>query len=169
MLLSGCIKLWNHHPPEYVDSKVWGSKPIYSNDSTLKEVRIDTPHVVKNAGKIYAYQHYLLQCEVGEGFHIIDNTDPKKASRIKFLKLLGANEISIKNNYLYTNSYSDLIVIDLNNIDSPHIVKRVGSAFAAHGFLPEPPERGYYECIDLTKGVVTGWAKDSIYYGCYKN
>lgn len=167
-LLSGCIKFWDRRS-DYIDYKVWGSKPIYSNDPALKTASIDTPHAVINAGKIYAYQHYLLQCEIGEGFHIIDNTDPKKASRIKFLKLLGANEISIKNNYLYTNSYSDLVVIDINDIDKPQIIKRVENAFAAHGFLPEPAETGYYECVDLSKGVVTGWTKDSVSYGCYKN
>lgn len=149
--------------------KVLGYKPIYSNDASLKQVRIDTPHLVKKAGNIYAYQNYLLQCEIGEGIHVIDNTSPATARRIAFIKVLGCNEISIRNNFLYTNSFNDMVTININNIMQPVETARIANAFSVSGYLPEPPENGYYECVDLTKGVVIGWQKDSVNYnGCYK-
>jgi len=168
VIFSGCIDKGRYR---YGDYKVLGFKPVYSNDLTLKLVTSDTPHRVKNAGKIYAYKNYLLQCEVGEGFHVIDNSVPMNARRIKFIKVLGANEISIKNNYLYTNSFSDLVIINIADLNYPSELKRIPNAFKVNGYLPEPPEIGAYECVDLTKGVVIGWKKDSVknYYGCFKN
>ena len=62
--------------PSNYNHKVLGYKPIYSNDASLKKVVSDTVRAGKNAGKIYAYQNYLLQCEVGEGIHVIDNSNP---------------------------------------------------------------------------------------------
>lgn len=148
--------------------KVMGYKPIYSNALSLKQVTIDTPHTVKKAGNIYAYQNYLLQCEVGEGIHIIDNSIPANAQRFAFIKVLGCNEISIKNNFLYTNSFNDMVVINISNIQQPNETSRIKDAFLVKGFLPVPPENGYYECVDLKKGVVIGWEKDSVSYnGCY--
>ena len=150
--------------------KVFGYKPIYSKDASLRQVVADTPHSVKNAGKIYAYQNYLLQCEVGEGIHVIDNSNPAMAKRTSFIKVLGCNEISIKDNYLYTNSYNELVTINISNINQPQETQRIANAFnAGSGYLPVPPEKGYYECVNISKGVVVGWTKDSIQVGCYKN
>ncbi len=149
--------------------KVLGQKPIYSNDPSLKQVRLDTPHAVKNAGNIYAYQNYLLQCEIGEGIHVIDNSNPTNARRISFIKVLGCNEISIRNNFLYTNSFNDMVTINISNMAQPVETARIANAFTVKGYLPEPTENGYYECVDLKKGVVIGWEKDSVKYnGCYK-
>ena len=155
--------------PSNYNHKVLGYKPIYSNDASLKKVVSDTVRAVKNAGKIYAYQNYLLQCEVGEGIHVIDNSNPATAKRIAFIKILGCNEISIKSNYLYTNSFKDLVTINISNINQPVETQRIANAFNVTGYLPEPPEKGYYECVDLTKGIVIGWSKDSVMYGCIKN
>ncbi len=149
--------------------KVLGQKPIYSNDASLKQIRIDTAHAVKNAGNIYAYQNYLLQCEVGEGIHIIDNTISSNARRIAFIRVLGCNEISIKNNFIYTNSFNDMVTINISSLMQPVETARIANAFTVKGYLPEPTEKGYYECVDLQKGVVVGWTKDSINYNsCYK-
>jgi len=148
--------------PYYSSYKVLGYKPVYSLDSNLKKVVIDTPHIVKNAGKIYVYQKYILQCEVGEGIHVIDNSVPTAAKRIHFIKVLGANEISIKDIFLYTNSFKDLVVINISNIIQPREVKRIPNAFSVKGYLPVPPVKTYYECVDLNKGVVIDWVKDSV-------
>lgn len=153
-------------PSNSYNYKVFGYKPVYSLDSNLKKVAIDTPHIVKSAGKIYVYQKYILQCEVGEGIHIIDNSVPSAAKRIHFIKVLGANEISIKDNFLYTNSFKDLVVINITNILQPKEVKRIAKAFSVRGYLPVPPVKTYYECVDLSKGVVVGWVKDSINPTC---
>ena len=162
LLLSSCIWDWqNRRSNNY---KVWGHVPVYSADPTLKAVRTDTARPVTNAGKIYAYQNYLLQCEVGEGIHVIDNTIPSNAKRIAFIKAKGANEISVKGDFLYTNSFKDLLVIDISNISAAKEVKRMPNAFNVQGYLPTPPKQGYFECVDLTKGTLVNWKQDSLSY-----
>lgn len=151
----------------YLQQKIFTYKPVYNLDLALKQISADTPHIVKKAGKIYAYKNYILQCEVGEDIHVIDNTNPSTASRVAFIKVLGANEISIKDNFLYTNSFKDLVVIDINNVLQQKETKRIANAFAVKGYLPAPPVKTSYECVDLTKGVVVGWVIDSVYANCY--
>jgi hypothetical protein len=166
LLMYGRSCTTNRETSPYYSYKVLGYKPVYSLDTNLKKVVIDTPHIVKNAGKIYVYQKYILQCEVGEGIHIIDNSVPSAAKRIHFIKVLGANEISIKDNFLYTNSFKDLVVINVSNILQPKEVKRIPNAFLVKGYLPVPPVKTLYECVDVSKGVVVGWVKDSINPTC---
>jgi hypothetical protein len=61
-----------------------------------------------------------------------------------------------------------MVVINISNIQQPIETSRIKDAFLVKGFLPVPPENGYYECVDLKKGVVIGWEKDSVSYnGCY--
>jgi hypothetical protein len=150
----------------YAEIKTYGYKPVYTTDPSVKQISSDTPHIVKNAGKIYVYKNYILQCEVGEGIHVIDNTNPATARRISFIKVLGANDISIKNDFLYANSFKDLVTINIANIMQPIEVKRLTNAFSVKGYLPVPPVKTYYECVDLKKGVVIGWIKDSVFANC---
>ena len=55
----------------------------------------------------------------------------------------------------------------------PVEIKRVQNAFfqgmhqTYNLYLPPPEHRVYYECINVNKGIHTGWVKDSIDYGCY--
>ena len=87
------------------------------------------------------------------------------------LKINGSSEISIKDNFLYTNSYDDLVVVDMSDINSISEVKRVKGAFPegrTNYFFVQPPEAGYYECPRFDS-LVIGWKKDSVYAGCYKN
>ncbi len=168
VLFTGCWR-FSKEGPEYVPRKVWGNKPVYSQDTMLTKPKYEAARNVVSAGKIYAYNTYLMQCETGEGIHVIDNSNPATARRIGFIQLKGASEISIRNNFLYTNSYNDLVTVDLTNITLPVEVKRQKGVFQQHGFLPEPSEKGYYECVDIYKGIVIGWKKDSITAYCYKN
>jgi hypothetical protein len=142
--------------------KVLGYKPLYSNDANLFTIENKPAQNVSKAGKIYAKGNYIFQNEIGEGIHIINNTNPANAERIGFIKIKGSEEISIKGNYLYSNNFSDLVVLDISNISNAVEVKRIKDAFYVISTLSVPPRRGYFECVDNSKGVVTGWMQDSI-------
>jgi hypothetical protein len=62
------------------------------------------------------YQEYLLVVDKYRGIHIFDNTDQQNPLRVAFLPVPGATEISIQNGYLYTNSFMDLVSINLQDI-----------------------------------------------------
>ena len=158
--------------PGYSLTKVWGSKPIYSATSSAKEIHyIDSAEAVISAGNIYTIGNYIFQIDIGRGVHVIDNTIPKSAKRVGFITLNGCSQISVKGTSLYSNSYEDLVVIDLKDITNVHEIGRVKNAFPEFRYYypySTPSETGYYEC-PVYDSVVVGWKKDSIYSSCYKN
>ncbi|MFI5130604.1 MAG: hypothetical protein ACHQFX_11460 [Chitinophagales bacterium] len=142
-------------------------------DSSSWRVESMSPQPVKFAGKIYVKNDLIFQNDLGSGIHVIDNTDPASASRIGFIKVPGNSEMSIKGNYLYTNSFSDLVVIDISDWQNVTVVKRLENAFQQglgnYNFIPLPEHKVYYECPDYyTSRFQTGWVKDSVStYSCY--
>ncbi|GAB1858461.1 hypothetical protein MHTCC0001_32980 [Flavobacteriaceae bacterium MHTCC 0001] len=91
-------------------------------------------------GKIYIKDHYLFISEPNEGFHIFDNTDPENPLKLKFLKVMGSTDISIKGDVLYINNAVDLIAITFNgNLNELTVTKRIENIFpeliSPDGFL----------------------------------
>jgi len=80
-------------------------QPVYGNTSPL--VR---------PGKIYAHGQTLYVVDQYRGIHIFDQSDAQNPSRIAYLPIFGALEISIQDSLLYTNSFSDLVVINLSHV-----------------------------------------------------
>jgi hypothetical protein len=143
--------------------RVPGYKPIYSNDIDLYVIQNKPARAVVKAGKIYVKDNYIFQNEIGEGMHIINNSNPANAQRIGFISIKGSQEIAIKGNFLYSNNLSDLVVIDISNIANVKEVNRIKNTFYNANFQLAPPlGGGYFECVDKSKGVVTGWQRDSI-------
>lgn len=152
-------------------AKVWGNKPVYATEVAAKQIRyLAEKQPLHTAGNIYAFGSYIFQVDVGRGIHVIDNTEPAKADRIGFITVNGCAQLSIRGTYLYTNSLTDLVTIDI--ADPVHLreVSRVPNAFpefAYSYYLVQPEEKGYYTCPRMDS-VVVGWVKDSIYATCMK-
>jgi hypothetical protein len=142
--------------------KTAGFRPIYSTSTDLNTIKSTPPVAVVNAGKIYVKDNYIFQVENGEGIHIIDNQIPSTAQKIGFIQIKGCSEISIKGNYLYSNNFNDLVVINISNINQVVEVSRVKEAFYKNSLGNLPPEPGYFECVDPSKGQVVRWVRDSI-------
>ena len=117
---SSCWTKVTPNSPGVDYKRVWGNKPVYDATANAKMISYSSTALpVSNPGNIYAKGNFLYQLEIGKGIHVIDNSIPAQASRIGFITVNGSSQISIKNNLLYTNSYDDLLVIniaDLNNI-----------------------------------------------------
>ncbi|SFP67836.1 LVIVD repeat-containing protein [Parafilimonas terrae] len=98
-------------------------KPVFK---TLTQVRAgiasEAAQPVKVAGKIYLYKNYIFLNEPGAGIHVIDNSDPSNPKNISFINIPGNYDLAIKGNYLYADSYSDLVV--LNIADPKHAVSK---------------------------------------------
>lgn len=182
ILLTSCWK-WRPTPePEPLPPlpppiKVLGYVPVYSTDPAAYAITADTPRAMKYPGKIYVKDNLIFQNDQGFGIHVFDKTIPSSPKNIGFIKLKGNQEMSIKGNYLYANSYADLVVVDITDWLHVKEVQRIkgafyqgNSAYAKNPYLfVPPPERSvYYQCIDDNKGVVIGWKPDSIYNNtCY--
>jgi hypothetical protein len=168
VLLTSC---WDFTRKPYNPKKVLGYKPVYTNDASLVMVETLTPQPVRNAGKIYVKGSLIFQNDLGYGIHVIDNSNPATANRIGFIRVVGNSEMSIKGNYLYVNSFGDLVVVDISDWHHVNEVKRMPAAFSQGytNFIPLPEHKVYYECPDFFNNKYQiGWVKDSVYnYSCY--
>lgn len=170
LLLPVLTACWPKHERDRRPPKmVLGYKPVYSRDTAILRIVADTARLVKHAGKIYAKDHLIFQNELGEGIHVLDNSNPEQIKNLGFLRIKGNSEISIKGNVLYANSFTDLVIIDLADWRQPKEIRRLHNVFQQGGSVPggynfiPPPERNVYvECTGLYQGIQTGWEKDSI-------
>ena len=154
LLLSSC--------GESFPDKVEGYAPVYQSDEHIKSVSFTAPRPIVAEGKIYVKDSLLFQVEVGEGIHVIDIKNPSNPEKIGFLNLMGVTDFSIKGNMLYANNYNDLVIITINDLNEVKLVSRQENVFNLN-IGQVPPEKGYFECVDPSKGKVVGWKKETIY------
>lgn len=148
--------------PDSTPKEVEGWAPVYESDLSDIEIKSEQPRAIVNGGKIYMMNSTLYQVEEGLGIHVINLSDPSQPKKVAFITIDGAHEISIKGQYLYSNNYNDLVVVDISDISAAHMVKRMKNTFRfTNNVLP--PERGYFECIDPDKGTVIDWKKITLY------
>jgi len=134
------------------------NEPVYLSYKDLRQKpRILSPQRVKKAGKIYIYKDTLFINEPNVGVHVIDNSDPSHPKNLAFIDLPGNIDIAVKDGYLYADSFTDLVVLDVR--DTKHIVKvhRQEEVFAYDPYQVGVKE-GVYPCYaDRKKGVVIGY------------
>ncbi len=88
-------------------------------------VEVTDPVPVVNSGKIYAYKDYIFVNDVNQGFHVIDNQNPISPKSIAFIKLEGNYDISIKDDKLFADSYGDLVIFDIADINNITVANRL--------------------------------------------
>lgn len=105
--------------------------PIYKTISEIRagEVVNEAPRELCEPGKIYFYNNHIFINEGRDGVHVIDNTSPESPVNIGFINIPGSEDISIKNGFLYANSYIDLLTIDISDLHNAVIVERTESVF----------------------------------------
>ena len=97
--------------------------PVYkTNEELSEEIRFVADRELKNPGKIYYYQNYLLISEREEGVHVIDNRDAKNPQSLGFIEIAGNVDIAFTGNYIYADTYLNILVIDIENIEDPKVV-----------------------------------------------
>jgi len=144
-------------PPANIE----GWAPIYAPTDSVKTIHALPPEPIVNGGKIYLKGNIFYQVENGKGIHVIDLSDREHPKKMGFIQIYGCQEISIQNQYLYTNNFNDLVIIDLTNPDNIKEVGRMNNSF--HLFdAGKPPTPGYFECIDPAKGEVVGWKQTTL-------
>ncbi len=140
------------------NQEVMGYAPVYHTDSARSKVSTIAPQPIVEAGKIYVRENTLFQVENGQGIHVLDISQPDQPEKLAFIVVEGAQELSIIDNILYTNSYNDLLVIDISDLHQAVLLNRVANTFKLQQH-DRPPESGYFECPDPEKGTVIGWQK----------
>ena len=148
VLISSCKdKIYQHY---------MANVPVYMDyESFRASVKMEGPRAIETPGNIYKKDNYLLIVEPNEGIHFIENSNPAAPSNVGFLNVLGCTGMSIKDQYLYANSFTDLVVIDVSSWQHPKEVSRIKDLFPQS--LPEIDENYPVATIDKAKGIVVGW------------
>jgi hypothetical protein len=89
--------------------------PVYK---TLNEVRAEMKsgpaQPLQNPGKLNLFGNYIFLNEVGRGIHVIDNSNPSSPKNISFINIPANVDLAVKGSYLYADSYSDVVVLDIS-------------------------------------------------------
>jgi hypothetical protein len=133
-----------------------GNKPVYlTYDDLRSSVGIEQNFEIENPGKIYFKDDYIFMVDELKGIHVFDNSDPSSPVEKSFVKVPGVIDISISGNILYADSYVDLVILDVQDIESIHEAGRVKD------ILPYtvPPTGNEFPTayVDQDKGVVVDW------------
>jgi hypothetical protein len=105
----------------------------FKMDDLIDSIKSESPRSLENPGKIYYKNNFIYVNEVKKGVHIIDNSNPSSPQNIGFIYIPGNFDIAIRNNTLYADSYSDLIVLDITNHNDVVIKARVKGIFPHSG------------------------------------
>ncbi len=139
------LREYTGYAPEYLSYKDLRA-------SVATEQNVD----MKNPGKIYFKDNYIFIVEERQGIHVFDNTDPSSPVKKVFIKLPGVVDISISGNILYADSYIDLVVLDLGNINNIHEVGRLQDILPYT--VPATVDTKFpMAYVDKEKGIVTDW------------
>ena len=133
-----------------------GNAPVYMTYADLREaVALDQNVPLKNPGKIYFKDNYIFIVEELKGIHVFDNSNPSSPIKKTFVKLPGVVDISISGYIMYADSFVDLVVLDVQDVNNIHETGRVKEILP---YTVPPTEndlpKGY---IDKDQGVVIAW------------
>ncbi|MGB5358352.1 MAG: hypothetical protein WBN27_00230, partial [Eudoraea sp.] len=85
-----------------------------------------------------------------------DNSDPNSPQKISFIKIAGNVDISIKGNFLYADSLTDLMVLDISEINAIKIVNRLEDVLRDNIVWPNA-DIYEYDGIDYENEILVGW------------
>jgi hypothetical protein len=110
---------------------------------------------LSNPGKIYFKDNLLFINEMGQGIHVVDNSNPASPQIISFITIPGNYDLAIRGNILFADSYIDLVALDISDPLKPFEVDRLKDAFP--NVLPPFDQALPIADLDFTKGVVVSW------------
>jgi hypothetical protein len=141
------------------DRTVEGYAPIYGTHES-GSIHMLPPQAVKNPGKIYTYDKYLLINEIHRGIHIYNNEDPSTPQPIGFAELTGNTDMAIRNGILYADHMGSLVALNTNDFSE---LVELGRLPISNWLLGvPPPSQSYFECVDQAQGIVVGWKKKTL-------
>lgn len=105
--------------------------PVFLDMNTVREadIIIEPAKPLDSPGKIYIYGDYLFINEPQKGIHILDNTNPASPQPLNFINIPGNVDLAINSNFLYADSYVDLLVFDISDVRKINLEERVEDVF----------------------------------------
>lgn len=136
--------------------KYTANSPLYMTYDDLREaVKSVEVHELINPGKIYFKDNYIYINEYMKGVHVYDNSNPSNPTAIAFIEIPGNVDIAIRGNFLYADSYIDLVVVDISDVNNPKEIDREQNIFEYT--LPEYDDEYELATVNRDSGVVIDW------------
>ncbi len=131
-------------------------EPVYMSLSEIREsVDVTEPMPITTTGKLYIYENMVLINDPGNGIHLVDNTDQSNPEAIGFISIPGNFDFSVRDDKLYADSYMDLVILDISNLDNITEINRINDIFLDYNF-----QTGVY--IDPDSGLVVDYVEKEI-------
>lgn len=167
LLLASCVtdaidEVDNRPPP---NSEVY--IPVYGEKETAFEIKVEEAKQIVSPGKIFTYNQFLVVNIHNEGFHVIDNSNPRIPRHLFFIRVPGSNDVAIKDGMIFSDNYSDIVAFRITEEGDVEVVERISDVMNNQLF---PPRRNvYFECVDPEKGIVIDWVQGkSDNANCYR-
>lgn len=128
--------------------------------ASYKEIKSETPRTIEFSGKFYAYKDYIFINDRGLGIHILDNSNPSAPQKLSFLEIPGSFDMEVRDDILYVDSYTDLVLFDLSDINTITYLKTFKDILGSYYDMPQFTQQvDYvdYNTINLSQKVVVGW------------
>ena len=153
ILLVGCTRVENKQVVTWV--------PVYISASEYSQISSQPPIAISNGGKIALVNNKLFMVEQGQGIHVVNYTNPAQPVKERFIKVPGCYEVSAKNGYLIANNGPDLVSLNISNPDTVMVAYRLANVFKslqeANSVPPNAVSGDYFECVDVSKGIISKW------------
>ncbi len=153
MLFYGSSRDDFYNPSEYF--------PILMERDDLEvSVKYREAQSIINPGKIYYKDQTIYLNEKYKGIHVIDNADPSNPQNIGFINIPGCIDIAIKNNSLLADNATDLVAIDITNLEQLTVTHRIKNTF----YESTPPDLDIipymFSPANRPKNtIIVGWEK----------
>lgn len=148
-LVSGCDEICNSTQTFVV------YRPVYEQMETFRvSVLSAEPREIGSPGRIYFKDGFLLINEPGEGFHVIDNRNQYNPVTISFVEVPGNFDLAAQGNYLYADSFIDLLVFDISDMSNIQLIERQEDIF-----LQSYIENGSYV---ENSGILTHYDEETV-------
>jgi len=134
-----------------------GVRPIYADFDGWDEIVSLPAQPIENLGKIYYKDPYIFVNERFKGIHVFDNSDPSQPMPLVFIQIYGSEDIAISGNILYADNYTDLVAIDISDLNNVQVVSRVEDLYTRSSKAFPEGYSGYFECVEEGRGFVVGW------------
>lgn len=132
-----------------------GKRPVYVPESELGDIKNLPPQPVNQTGTIFLQDTLFFMLEQKKGIHVFNLKDTLNPVYLTFFSIPAVTDFTISNDYLYADSWKDLVTVDISDLYNIREVDRETDVFTP--ILYPPLYDGYFECVDESKGAVVDW------------
>lgn len=114
-----------------------GYEAVYKTEEEIKtDIRFIDSRALENPGKIYYYGNLILISEKDQGIHIFDNSNVRQPLNLGFIAVEGNQDISLSDHYIYADTWFNVVIIDIEDISNPEVVRFIDNVKQDHWRLP---------------------------------